>query len=219
MFTGIIEQVGTVSALRRQGDSAELWVHAPDLLVDTATGDSIAVNGVCLTVTALQGGSFRTTAVEETMKRTTLGELTVGSRVNLERAMQPTGRFGGHLVNGHIDGVGIVTRLHRRRHSIIPFIECAPALCRYLVEKGWIAVDGVSLTVIQATDRGFSVSLIPHTREVTTLGDLAVGSRVNLEMDILAKYVERLLQGRRAEPETTQPGRITAEFLKEHGVE
>jgi len=122
------------------------------------------------------------------------------------------------MVNGHVDGIGVVTRLDRREHSVIPFVECDPSLCRYLVEKGWIAVDGVSLTVVDATDRGFSISLIPHTREVTTLGDLAMGSRVNLEVDILAKYIERLIAFRQ-DAGSPASGTLTPEFLREHGIE
>ncbi|NCO37316.1 MAG: riboflavin synthase [Armatimonadetes bacterium CG_4_10_14_0_8_um_filter_66_14] len=217
MFTGIIEQIGSIRSIARSGDSAELSVAAPALLDDLHLGDSVAVNGACLTVTDVDATGFRTTAVEETLARTNLGRLSSSSKVNLERAMQPTGRFGGHLVNGHVDGLGVVARLERRAHSTLPFVECDRSLCRYLVEKGWITVDGVSLTVVDATDHGFTVSLIPHTRQVTTLGDLVVGDRVNLEVDILAKYVERLLGHQEAGSASTS--RLTPEFLREHGIE
>jgi riboflavin synthase len=217
MFTGIIEQIGSIRSVARSGDSAELSIAAPALLDGLHLGDSVAVNGACLTVTALDATGFRATAVEETLARTNLGRLSTGSKVNLERALQPTSRLGGHLVNGHVDGVGVVTRLERRSHSTIPFVECDGSLCRYLVEKGWIAMDGVSLTVVDTTDHGFTVSLIPHTREVTTLGDLVVGDRVNLEVDILAKYVERLLGHQGTSSASTS--RLTPEFLRDHGIE
>jgi riboflavin synthase len=159
-------------------------------------GDSIAVNGVCLTASAVEDGCFRAQAVAETLARSTLGALEAGSAVNLEAPLRAGERLGGHIVQGHVDGVGTVSTIHEDDRSRVLTIELAPALHRYVAEKGSVAVDGVSLTVSALGDRDFSVALIPETLRRTTLGGVAVGDRVNLEVDILAKYVERLLAGR-----------------------
>lgn len=204
MFTGIIEELGTVTAIERGPDSARLTVHGPLVTSDAGHGDSIAVNGVCLTVVEHGGGSFTVDVMAETLTRSSLGDLTPGRRVNLERAMAASSRFGGHVVQGHVDGTARVTaREPGERWEVVRF-TLPPGLARYLVAKGSITVDGVSLTVVDVTDDAFSVSLIPTTLELTTLGATAVGDLVNLEVDVLAKYVERLLDARPAPTEVSR---------------
>ncbi len=192
MFTGIIETAGVVRAVIPDDGAVRLVVEAGGFLDGSRAGDSIAVNGVCVTVTRTGGALFEATLGPETLRRTTLGQLTPGARVNLERPLAIGDRLGGHLVQGHVDGVGRV--LERRPEGESWWIEIAvpPALAYYVVEKGSIAVDGVSLTVASVGADRFGVSVIPHTATVTTLGGLVVGTLVNLEMDVIAKYVERL---------------------------
>jgi len=197
MFTGIVEEMGTVVALvPGDGDAADarLQVRGPLVTSDARLGDSIAVSGVCLTVSELPGdGTFVADVMPETLRRSALGELTPGDVVNLERALAVGGRYGGHVVQGHVDGVGVVrSRRPGPRWDEIE-IELDPALARYVAQKGSITVSGVSLTVTHVGDDVFGVSLIPTTLQVTTLGGLAPGARVNLEVDVLAKYTERLL--------------------------
>ena len=184
VFTGIIEEVGTVAAR----DDGHIVIEAAEVLGSTRVGDSIAVNGCCLTVTELGPGSWAAEAVEETRIRTTVGDLCPGDRVNLERPCQPNGRLGGHIVQGHVDGVATV-------RSVEPLftVELPTDLARYVVEKGSIAIDGVSLTVAAVDGTLAGVALIPHTREVTVLGSRQPGDRVNIEVDVVAKYVEKLL--------------------------
>ncbi|UKJ64750.1 riboflavin synthase [Cellulosimicrobium cellulans] len=197
MFTGIVEEIGKVRDIGfpgGEGEDAVLTVEGPRATSDAALGDSIAVNGVCLTVTSLGGdGSFTADVMPESLRRTALGDLVAGSPVNLERAVRADARLGGHVVQGHVDGVGtLVSRAPGERWDDLVF--SAPAgLTRYIAEKGSIAVSGVSLTVTHVDDETFGVSLIPTTLEATILGGLAPGDRVNLEVDVLAKYVERLL--------------------------
>jgi riboflavin synthase len=204
MFTGIVEELGRVLALELGPDAARLTVHGPQVTQDAAVGSSIAVNGVCLTVTEVTSGAFVADVMAETLARSSLGELEPGSPVNLERPVAPSGRLGGHIVQGHVDGVGVVLDRTVTDHWELVRIGCPTALARYLVEKGSVAVDGVSLTVVGVRDvdgsddrdhgtASFTVSLIPQTLTDTTLGRRAVGQRVNLEVDVLAKYVERLL--------------------------
>ncbi len=203
MFTGIVEELGTVTALDRGTDSARLTLHGPLVTSDATHGASIAVNGVCLTVVEHDGGSFTVDVMAETLRRSSLGVLAPGDRVNLERAMSAASRFGGHVVQGHVDGTATVTaREPGERWEVVRF-SLPPELSPYLVEKGSITVDGVSLTVVDVADDTFSVSLIPTTLELTTLGTTAVGDPVNLEVDVLAKYVERLLATRFAPTEVT----------------
>ncbi len=203
MFTGIVEELGTVTALERGTESARLSVHGPLVTSDATHGASIAVNGVCLTVVEHGGGSFTVDVMAETLHRSSLGVLAPGDRVNLERAMAASSRFGGHVVQGHVDGTATVTaREPGERWEVVRF-SLPPELSPYLVEKGSITVDGVSLTVVDVTDDAFSVSLIPTTLELTTLGAKGVGDPVNLEVDVLAKYVERLLATRFAPTEVT----------------
>jgi riboflavin synthase len=193
MFTGIVEELGQIVALDRRGDSAVLAVRGPGVTVGTSPGDSIAVNGVCLTVVAVDAGEFSVDVMKETFDRTALGGLEVGERVNLERAATLASRLGGHLVQGHVDGVGTVLARSRGDQWDDVRIALPPGLTRYVVEKGSICVDGVSLTVVAVDEESFSVSLIPTTLALTTLGYKGVGSLVNLEVDVIGKYVEKLV--------------------------
>ena len=196
MFTGIVEELGTVADLTDLGDAMRLTVTGPTVVADAATGDSIAVNGCCLTVVELGDRWWAADAQRETIDRTTMGALRVGDRVNLERPVRLADRLGGHVVQGHVDGVGTVaSRDPLPDGSVVLRITAAPELLRYTVEKGSITVDGTSLTITSIDDAAasFGVALVPHTLAVTTFGDRAVGDGVNLEVDVLAKYVERLL--------------------------
>jgi riboflavin synthase len=198
MFTGIVEELGTVSAIEHGADSAVLRIRGPLVVSDAVHGASIAVNGVCLTVTQHDREEFAVDVMAETLSRSALGALLPGDRVNLERAMRADGRFGGHVVQGHVDGTAtIVQRTPGERWETVD-LTLPPDLAAYVVEKGSITVDGVSLTVASVGDDRFSVSLIPTTMDLTTLGHKGVGEVVNLEVDVIAKYVERLL-GARAE--------------------
>jgi riboflavin synthase len=194
MFTGIIEVLGRVEELRTEGTSARLVVRAPELVSDLRIGDSVAVNGVCLTVTQCRDGRLGFDAVAETLEKTALAELQVGSEVNLERAMRAGGRLDGHIVQGHVDGTGTVRSLEQSGEDVRLTIDCEGEFAELLVEKGSVAIEGVSLTVVDVEPRGFDVALIPHTLSVTTLGGLAPGRRVNLEADVLGKYVKRYLE-------------------------
>ena len=193
MFTGIVEELGEIVAVQPGAESAVVRVRGPLVTSDATPGASIAVNGVCLTVVELDGQTFSVDVMAETLKRSSLGALRAGDVVNLERAMAAGSRFGGHIVQGHVDGTGqIVARVPGDRWEVVQF-TLPPQVSRYVVEKGSITVDGVSLTVSAVTDDTFSVSLIPTTLELTTLGHKGVGDLVNLEVDVIAKYVERLL--------------------------
>ncbi len=196
MFTGLIADVGSVTALELDGAGATLEIDTR-LAGELGEGDSIAVNGVCLTATEIRDGGFQAEAMIETLERSTLGALGAGARVNLELPLRATDRLGGHVVQGHIDGMGTVSELREEGFARVLAIGTGPALERYLVEKGSVAVDGVSLTVSALREHGFEVSLIPETLKQTNLGAAAVGDRVNLEVDVLAKHVERLLERRR----------------------
>ena len=201
MFTGIVEEVGTLVVREDQSDSAVLQIQAQRVLEGVALGDSIAVNGVCLTVTGVDGGVWSTDVMAETLSRSSLGSMTAGAPVNLERAVTPHTRLGGHLMQGHVDGIGAILGRVASEHWEVVRIALPADLARYVVEKGSIAVDGVSLTVsaVSATDipePWFEVSLIPTTLRETTLGACVPGEPVNLEVDVIAKYVERLLGGR-----------------------
>ncbi|MGE5132166.1 MAG: riboflavin synthase [Gemmatimonadota bacterium] len=199
MFTGIVEQLGEVAGVEDLGEAARITISCPPIAAASAHGDSVAVNGVCLTVTATTGATFTADVMAETLRRSSLGAVTPGSPVNLERPLRLDGRLGGHLVQGHVDGVGAVTSRNPGPHWDVVRISLPAPLARYVVEKGSIAVDGVSLTV-SATGEGpggpwFEVSLIPTTLELTTLGRAQPGAAVNLEVDVIAKYVERLTSG------------------------
>jgi riboflavin synthase len=193
MFTGIVEELGEVEALTDLGDSVRLQVCGPRVVGDAGHGDSIAVNGVCLTVVAATGDTFTADVMRETLDRSSLGALRPGDRVNLERSLRLDGRLGGHVVQGHVDGTGTVLERTPSPHWEVVRVSLPADLARYVVLKGSVAVDGVSLTVSGLEDESFSVSLIPTTLELTTLGRAPVGTVVNLEVDVLAKYVERLM--------------------------
>ncbi len=193
MFSGIVEEMGRVRRLERRGAAARLEVEAAQVLADTRVGDSIAVNGVCLTVTKAGHGRFTVDLSPETLSRTTLGALAPGARVNLERSLAVGGRLGGHFVQGHVDGVGQVRSLRSQGENRVLVFAAPPEVMRYVVVKGFIAVDGMSLTVVDRLREGFSVAFIPHTLAHTVAGAYRVGTRVNLEADILGKYVERFL--------------------------
>jgi riboflavin synthase len=193
MFTGIVEELGIVEAVEPQGDALRLSIRAATVLDDVRLGDSIAVNGCCLTVAAVDEGVWTADVMQETLDKTSLLGAGPGDRVNLERAVTAGTRLGGHIVQGHVDGVGTVVRRSPSEHWEIVEVSLPEGLSRYFVEKGSITVDGVSLTVVQAGTGSFTVSLIPETLARTTLGFRAPGDRVNLEVDLIAKYVERLL--------------------------
>ena len=215
MFTGIIEELGTVERVTRGRVSAVLAIRAEAILSDLKIGDSVAVNGVCLTATSLTGHGFTADVMHETLDRSSLAGLGPGSPVNLERAMAANGRFGGHIVAGHVDGVGTIAAIERADNAIWFTITAPEQVLRYVVEKGSIAIDGISLTVARVEPDRFAVSVIPHTAAVTLLGRRRVGDRVNLESDIIGKYVERLL---RPAPELkTKESKLTMEFLSQHG--
>jgi riboflavin synthase len=195
MFTGLVEDLGTVVAVDRTADGAALTV-ASRLARELGEGDSIAVNGVCLTATGICGDRFGADVMHETLRRSSLGDADAGTRVNLELALRADGRLGGHIMQGHVDGVGVVTAVREDGFARIVTIEPDAALLRYVVEKGSIAVDGVSLTVADVDETSFEVSLIPETLERTNLGGTSPGRTVNLEVDIVAKYVEKMMGAR-----------------------
>ena len=192
MFTGIIEECGTVLDVLKNGVSGSVQIQASTVLEGTKTGDSIAVNGVCLTVTKLTKSSFTADVMAETFRRTNLGNLGKNSRVNLERAMAADGRFGGHIVSGHIDGTGVISRIKEEGNAVWIYISAPQSILNLIVEKGSVAVDGISLTVAAVSDKEFAVSVIPHTRENTALSGKKTGAVVNLENDIIGKYVQKL---------------------------
>lgn len=197
MFTGIIQAVGTLAAVESHGGERRMRIAAGSLnLADAGVGDSISVSGVCLTATVFTDDGFWCDVSAETLSRTTLGALRIGSRVNLETALLPTTRLGGHLVSGHVDGVGAVTERRPQDQSLRVGIEVPKELARYIAVKGSVCVDGVSLTVNEASGALFTVNLVPHTLGQTTLGDYAAGARVNIEVDLIARYLERLLEQR-----------------------
>ena len=214
MFTGIVEEVGAVRAVRQGDRSAVLSIGAKTVLSGLKIGDSVAVDGVCLTVTGKDAGGFTADVMHETLDRSTLGRLVPGSPVDLERAMAADGRFGGHIVSGHIDGTGTIAALRRDDNAVWYTVQAPPELLRYVVEKGSVAIDGASLTVASVERDRFSISMIPHTAAVTALGKKGTGDLVNLEADIIGKYVEKLLEPRGG---ATQEGGITLSFLAENG--
>ncbi|CDB90116.1 MAG: riboflavin synthase [Clostridium sp.] len=222
MFTGIIEETGKVEAVAKGSNSAVITIAAVKVLEDTKIGDSIAVNGVCLTVTSISGRKFSADVMAETLRRSSLGSLKHGSMVNLERAMAANGRFGGHIVSGHIDGVGVISSFEKEDNAVWVEIETPAKILRYIVEKGSITIDGISLTVAKLTDSSFAVSVIPHTGEETTLLNRNPGDIVNLENDIVGKYVERLMNFKTDDRDNKSEERnnsdsITMNFLNENG--
>jgi riboflavin synthase len=205
MFTGIIEEVGKIIS----APPGKLIISAGKVLQGTVPGASIAVNGVCLTVAKLTSDSFTVDVMEETLRRSNLGSLTSGTKANLERAMALGGQLGGHLVQGHVDGTGKVSKISPEKGATLIKIEAPAEVMHYVVEKGFIAVDGISLTVTGRTANSFAVSIVNFTRQNTILADVKIGNIVNLEIDIIAKYVEQLLKPR--------SGNLSIEFLREHG--
>lgn len=221
MFTGIIEEVGTVKKIIDGQTSGSIEIKAGKVLSGTNIGDSIAVNGVCLTVTRIHSGSFVADVMAETLRKTNLGGLPVGAKVNLERAMAANGRFGGHIVSGHIDGTGEILSLQPEGNAVWVTISASSPILHLIVNKGSVAIDGISLTVAYVDHSVFKVSIIPHTGEETTLLKHKPGDTVNLENDVIGKYVEKLLlpySDKYGEPSTkTKKNDITLEFLQEHG--
>ena len=194
MFTGLVADLGTVAEVHSTNDGVRLAIES-ELARDLSEGDSVSVNGVCLTAVGLCGDRFGADVMNETLRRSSLAEVRPGSRVNLELALTADARLGGHFVQGHVDGVGAISAVREDGFARVVTVEADPALLRYVVEKGSITVDGVSLTVAAVDEGGFGVALVPHTLQVTTLGALEPGDPVNLEVDVLAKYVEKLLPG------------------------
>ena len=213
MFTGLIEDIGSVRHVVSGAEWGSIAIGCRNVLSGTKIGDSIAVNGVCLTVTDLKKDGFTADVMAETLHRSSLGTLRQGDPVNLERAMPADGRFGGHIVAGHIDGTGVLSRKERIGNAVLLEISAAPAILYEIVEKGSIAIDGVSLTVVSVNESGFTVSIIPHTGAQTILLEKNTGSTVNLETDVIAKYVRRFTSPAPEEKKTT----LTLDFLRENG--
>lgn len=208
MFTGIVEEVGRVAQVRAKPQAMELTISCALILEDMKRGDSISINGVCLTVSSFDSQSFTVDVIPETVKSSTMMELKTGARVNLERAMPATGRFGGHFVSGHIDGVGVIRSVKKEANAVTKTIEIDPQLMKYMMLKGSIAVDGTSLTIFKLGQNTVVISLIPTTREDSLLGEKGIGDKVNIECDLLAKYTERI--------QATEP-KISRSWLAENG--
>lgn len=213
MFTGLIEEVGSVHAIKKSGQTMVISIQADKVLEHTKIGDSISVNGVCLTVTELAAQYFSADVMPETFRRTNLHLLSPGSPVNLERAMQANARFGGHIVQGHVDGCGVISDRREMENATVFTIRLDdPQLLRYMIDQGSITVDGISLTIVQVTDEHFTVSIIPHTLQHTALQEKKRGDVVNIECDVIGKYVEKMLR-----PHREKPGRLNEQFLRDHG--
>lgn len=215
MFTGIVEEIGIVERVKKGSSSAEIRIKAEKVLEGTEIGDSIAVNGVCLTVVRMDSHGFCADVMHETLNRSNLSRIGTGNPVNLERAMRADGRFGGHMVTGHVDGMGKIVLIRQDDNAVWYTFEAVPEVLRYVVEKGAITIDGISLTVANVSEKDFSVSTIPHTGAVTTLGRKRSGDTVNLEVDILGKYVEKLMHSE--QPKAVTGGGLTREFLLQAG--
>ncbi len=216
MFTGIVEEIGKVKSIKKGTNSAILEIEARLVLEGTKLGDSIAVNGICLTVTDLTANSFRADVMHETLNRSALKSAKAGMKVNLERAMLAGGRFGGHIVSGHVDGVGKIKSIKKDDNAILYRIEAEGKILRYIVEKGSITIDGISLTVADVTGRDFMISAIPHTVAQTILSEKKVGDYVNLENDIIGKYVEKLMTPE-GQNKQENKSKISKEFLLANG--
>lgn len=214
MFTGIIEEIGRVRHVISNRTSGQISIQADTVLENTRPGDSIAVNGVCLTAAKLLPDGFIADVMPETLRRTNLGALCTDSRVNLERALAADGRFGGHIVSGHIDGTGTIRTVRREENAVWITVEAAPDVLNLIVEKGSVAIDGISLTVARVSEDSFSISAIPHTVRITTLCQKGPGDPVNLETDIIGKYVEKLITPAQPQPKDS---RITRSFLEKYG--
>lgn len=216
MFTGIIEEKGKVVQMHRTGDAIVMKLCAEKTLIDVNLGDSISVNGVCLTVTSYDQSTFTVDLMPETVRHTSLRDLTVGSFVNLERAMAANGRFGGHFVSGHVDGVGVIRKKSQEHNAVYYEIEIPKHLRKFMIMKGSVCVDGTSLTIFGLTDDSFTISIIPHTIEETIIGGKGQGDIVNIECDMLAKYMDQLLSRRTGTDESSSE-KLTESFLKDHG--
>ncbi|KIP79496.1 riboflavin synthase subunit alpha [Vibrio harveyi] len=215
MFTGIVEAVGKLTAITPKGEDITVTVEVGKLdMADVKLGDSIATNGVCLTVVDFGSNYYSADLSLETLNKTGFAAYQVGDKVNLEKAMLPTTRFGGHIVSGHVDGVGVIVERNQVGRAIEFWVEMPAEICKYVAEKGSITVDGISLTVNDLRKNGFKLTIVPHTNEETTIDQFQVGRKVNLEVDVLARYMERLLQGQKEEP---QESRITMDFLQQNG--
>ena len=214
MFTGIIEELGTVKSLNMSGNSGSINIKAHKVLEKTQIGDSIAVNGICLTVTTLQPDGFTADVMAETVRRSSLGSAKAGDKVNLERAMSAEGRFGGHIVSGHIDGTGTIMEYRKEENAVWVTIGTSAEILELIVEKGSICIDGISLTVAAVSDSDFSVSIIPHTGEETTLLKKKPGDKVNLENDVVGKYVQKLLGLKSQEKKAST---LTMDMLRDYG--
>lgn len=215
MFTGIIEATGKISKIQHSGQDAQITIHSDTLdFSDVKLGDSIASNGVCLTVTALGANSFSADVSGETLNRTLFGSYQIGQRINLEKALLPTTRLGGHLVSGHVDGIALVSQVEKTGQSWQIYLQSQAELSRYIAEKGSVTIDGVSLTVNELTNEGFRLTIVPHTARETTIQSLKAGSKVHIEVDLLARYLERLLQGRQ---QAAPASAVTMNLLQQSG--
>ena len=217
MFTGIVEESGRIKRIEMNGNSGRIAICAKKVLEGTRVGDSIAVNGICLTATSLQEDGFTADVMAETFRRSSLGECQVGDAVNLERAMAANGRFGGHIVSGHIDGTGVIREYRREENAVWVTIATSPEILSLIVEKGSICIDGISLTVATVSEHSFQVSIIPHTAVETTLIRKHTGDVVNLENDVVGKYVQRLLEGASLKTQAKEKSTLTMETLQELG--
>ena len=216
MFTGIVEELGVIQGIKRGSKSSRLLIKANKVLENTKVGDSICTNGVCLTVTNLNTNSFEADVMAETLRRSNLGDLTIGSKVNLERALTLESRLGGHIVSGHIDGVGEIISLVKEDNATWVTIKAKSDILSYVVLKGSITIDGISLTVAYVDENVFKVSIIPHTAQETTLLNKSIGETVNLECDMISKYVEKLM-GLATKEENKKNTLLTEDFLRENG--
>lgn len=214
MFTGIVEEVGSILALKNGEKSSSLVIKAKKVLEGTDIGDSICTNGVCLTATRINGNEVEVDVMPETLRRTNLGKLKIGSKVNLERALTLNSRLGGHIVSGHIDGTGKIVYIEKEDNAVWFEIEISTELLKYIVEKGSITVDGISLTVAYVDEKSFKVSIIPHTAEETILLSKCIGDEVNIECDILSKYIEKLIKSEKASENIQE---MDEKFLMENG--
>ncbi|GED12043.1 riboflavin synthase [Aneurinibacillus migulanus] len=214
MFTGIIEEIGTIRSIKRGDRSAVLDISADKVLTDVRLGDSIAVNGICLTVTTFSSRNFTVDVMPETLEKTSLSTIGPGSQVNLERAMAAGDRFGGHFVSGHVDGTGFIADKRSYGNAVLYKVEADETLLRYIIPKGSVAIDGISLTVVDVTETGFTVSIIPHTLAGTVLQYKEKGDLVNLECDMIGKYIERFVTWREQKKSRAS---LTESFLSEHG--
>jgi|LGOV01.1.fsa_nt_gb riboflavin synthase len=215
MFTGIIEEVGTVTSIQKMKDSMKLWIQGNKIFEGLKVGDSIAVNGLCLTVCEFNKTVFRADVMGESLNRSGIGRLNIGSKVNLERAMMISDRFGGHIVTGHIDGIGRIAKIKEKENAIEITVKTEPKIIRYCVEKGSITLDGISLTIGKVNADGFIISIIPHTKKCTTLMEKNTGDFLNIENDLIGKYIEKLMINSGGVEETNK--KVTLDFLEENG--